>query len=461
MNSTRRPLVALFATVAIVAAACSSGSSPSPSESTGTSAAPSSTEASGGTGSASAGGSAGASAGASFGHIGGTVTVVGSWTGSEQDSFMAMVKPFEDMTGVQVQYTGSRDLAAQLTTGVQAGNLPDVAGLPGPGLMKQWYAQGALKPLDFIDLNGYKAVTPPGYADLGVASDGKLIGIFVKSAVKGLIWYNKATWKGGTPKTWDDLNSAAKSAATGSTKTWCIGLESGAASGWPATDWIEDIVLRQAGPDVYDKWVNGQQKWSSPEIKKAWQTFGQAVNDSYGGPNYILTTNFGSAANPMFKNPPGCLLTHQASFITDFFQKQAGAKPTDYDFFPFPDIDPQFAGAVVGAGDLFGMFNATDQAKALIQWLLTPDAQSIWVKRGGALSGNKNVAISDYPDDASKRAAQILQSAKTFRFDGSDQMPNAMNDAFFKATLDFVKDQSKLDSILSNLDGVQSSAYGS
>ncbi|HEX9045157.1 MAG TPA: extracellular solute-binding protein [Candidatus Limnocylindrales bacterium] len=456
MDSSRRPLVALFATVAIVAAACSSGSSPSASESAGTSAAPGSSE----SGSAAPGGSAGGSAAASFGHIGGTVTVVGSWTGSEQDSFMAMVKPFEDATGVQVQYTGSRDLAAQLTTGVQSGNLPDVAGLPGPGLMKQWYAQGALKPLDFVDLNAYKSVTPPGYADLGVASDGKLIGIFVKSAVKSVVYFAKANWRGGDPKTWQDLQSAAKSAATGSTKTWCIGLESGAASGWPATDWIEDIVLHQFGPDVYDKWVAGQQKWTSPEIKQAWQAFGQVVNDAYGGPNYILTTNFGSGANPMFKSPPGCLLTHAGSFITDFFQKQAGAKPTDYDFFPFPAINPQYAGAVEGAGDLFGMFNATPQAKALIQWLLTPDAQAIWVKRGGALSGNKDVPVSDYPDAASQKAAQMLRDAKVFRFDGSDQMPNAMNDAFFKATLDFVKDQSKLDSILSNLDSVQSSAYG-
>jgi len=133
----------------------------------------------------------GASAAApTFSQIGGSVSVVGVWSGAEQDSFLAMVKPWEDKTGVKVNYTGSRDLQAQLTTGIASGNLPDLAGIPGPGLMKEWYGQKALKPLDFVDFNSYAAATPPGFADLGTADDGTLIGVFTKAAVKGLIWYN-------------------------------------------------------------------------------------------------------------------------------------------------------------------------------------------------------------------------------------------------------------------------------
>jgi alpha-glucoside transport system substrate-binding protein len=391
-------------------------------------------------------------------NIGGTVSVVGSWTGEEQDSFLAMVAPFEDMTGITVEYTGSRDLAAQLTTGIAAGNLPDVAGLPGPGLMVEWYEQGALEPLDFIDLEQYRADTPEGYADLGVADDGNLIGVFVKSAVKGLVWYNVEHWD-GEPGTWDELQQQAQQQAEGDTQAWCIGLESGAASGWPATDWLENIILRQSGPEVYDAWVRGEQQWSSPEIRQAWETFGEAVENAHGGANYILTTNFGSAANPMFDDPPGCLLHHQASFITDFFQNEAGATEGDYDFFPFPDIEAQYSDSVVGAGDLFGMFNDTEQARLLIQWLLEPEAQQIWVERGGALSGNRNVPLEAYPDEVSRRSAEMLQQAQTFRFDGSDMMPNAMNDAFFGATLDFVQNPGQLDSILQRLDQVQQDAY--
>jgi alpha-glucoside transport system substrate-binding protein len=430
--------------LALMAAACggsSSEGSPSASTKTTASAAP-------------------AGATPTFAKIGGTVSVVGSWSGSEQDSFLATVKPWEELTGVKVKYTGSRDLSAQLTTGIASGNLPDLAALPGPGPMKDWYEQGALKPLDFVDFDAYAAATPPGFPDLGKAEDGKLVGIFTKAAVKGLVWYNPKVWTAGTPKTWDELTAAAKTAATESgAKPWCIGVESGGDSGWPGTDWLEDIVLRQAGPDVYDAWVRGEQKWSSPEITSAWQTFGAALNDAHGGAKYVLNTNFGRAGNPLFGTKPGCLLHHQASFITDFFKNEGGAKVGDYDFFLFPDITPEFAGSVTGSGDLLGMFNDTPQARSLVQWLLTSEAQEIWVKRGGFISGNKGIDLESYPDEASRRSAAILQQAKTYRFDASDQFPPAMNRAFFKAVVDFVGDQGKLDSILAGLDDVQADAY--
>jgi alpha-glucoside transport system substrate-binding protein len=452
-------LAALVAAGALIVAACGSGStggsaSPAasaPSESAGASA-----------GSESPGESpSGSGSGFQFEQLGGQVSAVGSWSGSEQDSFLAMVKPWEEGTGAKVNYTGSRDLSAQLTAGIAAGNLPDLAGLPGPGLMREWYDQGALKPLDFVDFNAYSSATPAGFADLGKADDGKLIGIFTKAAVKGLIYYATKTFsQPPSAATWDELNQLASTTATGDTKEWCIGLESGAASGWPGTDWLEDIVLRQSGPDVYDAWVKGEQKWTSPEIKQAFQTFGEALNNAYGGTKYIVNTNFGKAANPMFDDPPGCLFHHQASFITDFFKNEAGAKDGDFDFIPFPDINTQFAGSVTGGGDLFGMFNDTPQARSLVQWLLTPEAQQIWVERGGFISGNKNVPLDKYPDDASKKAAEILQNAQTFRFDASDQFPGAMNDAFFQGVVKFAQDQGQLDSILQSLDQTQADAYG-
>lgn len=392
--------------------------------------------------------------------IGGEVTVVGSWSGAEQDSFLAMVKPWEEKTGAKVKYTGSRDLNAQLTTGIASGNLPDLAGLPGPGPMKEWAAQGALKPLDdVVDFDAYAAATPSGFADLGKTDDGQLVGIFTKAAVKGLIFYNTKNWTAEAPATWEDLNTAATEAAKGDTKTWCVGVESGAASGWPGTDWLEDIILRESGPDVYDAWVKGEQKWSSPEIKQAFETFGEVLDNSHGGSDYVVNTAFGKAANPMFDDPPGCLLHHQASFITDFFKNEAGAKEGDFAFFPFPDINAEFSGSVTGGGDLFGMFNDTEQAKSLINYLLTPEAQAIWVKRGGFISANKGVALTDYPDETSKKSAEILQNAKVFRFDGSDQFPGAMNDAFFKAVVKFAQNQDQLDSILAGLDKVQADAY--
>ena len=389
------------------------------------------------------------------GEIGGVVTVIGTWGGSEQESFLAMVAPFEAATGVDVQYTGTRDINTVLSTGVASGILPDVAGLPGPGQMTEWFKAGALKPLDdVLDVATYTADTAPALVELGTV-DGKIASIFTKAAVKGLIWYNPKVYTGGEPATWDALMGTSADPAS---NLWCIGLESGAASGWPGTDWIEDFVLRQSGPEVYDGWVAGTQKWSSPEIKSAFEAFGAAAADSYGGSDAILTTNFGDGGNQLFTDPPGCVFHHQASFITDFFKKQGGAAEGQYDFFRMPDLNSAYAGATTGAGDLFGMFNDTPQARALMAYLVTADAQAIWVARGGALSANAKV--TEYPDEIAKRSAELLAKAGVFRFDGSDLMPVAMNDAFWKAILDYVKTPANLDSILTNLDTVQTSAYG-
>jgi alpha-glucoside transport system substrate-binding protein len=384
-----------------------------------------------------------------------SVTVVGTWGGSEQESFLAMVKPWEDRTGNKVKYTGSRGLGAYLQTAVASGTLPDLAGLPGPGEMADFYKQGALKPLDdVLDLATYKAETAPAFVDLGTADDGKTIGVFIKSALKGLIWYNTANFTGTAPTSWDAVMGADKGNAE---NLWCVALESGADSGWPGTDWIEDIVLRTAGPDVYDEWVAGKHKWSSPEIKAAFEAFGKVLDDTYGGATTVNSTNFGDGGNPLFTDPPGCLFHHQASFITDFFKKQGGAADGEFDFFPMPDINSEFAGAFTGSGDLFGLFSDKAAAKDLLKYLTTAEAQQIWVDRGGALSANTKVTT--YPDDVSKRSAETLTSAKIFRFDGGDLMPSAMKAAFFRAMVDFAEDQSKLDAILTSLDETAAGAY--
>jgi len=341
------------------------------------------------------------------------VTVIGTWGGSEQESFLAMVKPFEDRTSIDVQYTGTRDLNAVLTTGVASGVLPDLAGLPGPGQMAEYAGLGVLVDLSTVlDVDTYTSETSSGLVDLGTV-DGKIVAVFIKAAVKGLIWYNPNVYSGGVPTSWDDTGAKAASAATGSTKPWCVGLESGAASGWPGTDWIEDFVLRQSGGDVYDKWVAGTQTGSSAEIKSAFEAFGAVIQDASGGSDAVLTTNFGDGGNGLFTDPPACVFHHQASFMTDFFKNQGGAQDGEFDFFLMPDLNSEFAGSVTGAGDLFGMFHDTPQARELMKYLVTAEAQAIWVGRGGALSASKSVTT--YPDDISQRSGEILGNAKIFR----------------------------------------------
>jgi alpha-glucoside transport system substrate-binding protein len=426
----------------LLAAACSSGASPS----------------------ASAGGASGTPAATASGGApnlsGQSVTVIGTWSGSEQDAFLQMVKPWEQETGATVKYTGTRDINTILATGVASGVLPDLAGLPGPGQMAEYAQAGALQPLDnVLDINTYTSETSPGLVKLGQVS-GKTYGVFIKAAIKGLVWYSPKLhdYSSSPPATWDDLMSQGAANQGNAKALWCLGIESGAASGWPGTDWIEQLVLHGAGPDLYTNWYQGKVKWTDPAIKQAFTTYvNDVVAKSFGGPTTIVATNFANAGDPLFTSPPGCEFLQQASFITGqgaFKTKTAG---TDYNFFPFPSINSQYATAVEGAGDLFGMFHATDAAKSLMAYLVTAKAQDIWVKIGGALSANKNA--TDYPDDISKRSAQLLANAQYFVFDASDNMPSAMNAAFWTAMVDLSRGKKTVDQVLSDLDKVQADAY--
>ncbi len=411
--------------------------------------------------------------GSSSTKTGGTVHVLAVWGGAEQESFMAVLKPFEDKTGIKVQYESTRDLDATLTTRVQAGNPPEVTGAPGFGTLSKFVKQGKVKALDnVVDMGTMRSQYADTWIKLGQVNDqgelgsGKLYQIFSWAAMKGLIWYNPKSFQAKgyqVPKTWDDFTSLVSKVKADGTTPLCVTLESGAASGWPASDWIKEIVLSQSGPKVYDAWWAGKQKWTSPEIKQAWQTFGQLLGPGganvYGGPKYMISTNFGDVGTPMFASPPKCYMLNQGSFITDFFVKaNANLKPVqDFTFFTLPAINQQYAGSTVAAGDSFSMMKDTPQARELIKYLTTPEAQAIWVKRGGKISPNKNVSTSDYPDDTAKGVAQALAAAKTADFDAGDLMPSDMRSAWWSKTLDFVQDQSKLDGILADLDKVQAS----
>lgn len=411
----------------------------------------------------------GASPGATGGDgaLGGTVSILAVYADAEEESFLAMIEPWATENGVEIEYTATRDINAQLTTQIDGGNPPDIAGLPGPGPMAQYARDGELVPLDdVIDMDTYSSQYDQGWITAGTVDD-QLIAIFTKVAVKGLIFYNPEQFEAAgyeVPEDYDGLTALVDQIAADGTAPWGVGLESGAASGWPGTDWIEDFVLRQSGPDVYDAWVAGEQAWTSEEIRAAFEAFGAWAADEefvVGGGNQVINTAFGNGGDCLFADPPECFLHHQASFITGFFEDNfpdVAVAGETYDFFPMPGME--FNG-VTTAGDLFGMFNDTPQARSLMQYLTTPEAQQIWVERGGAISPNKEVPVDAYPDETSARFAQIILDAETTRFDASDLFPAEMNEAFFEGILNYVQNPDDLDSVLEELDSVQESAYGS
>ena len=390
-----------------------------------------------------------------------TVTIIGTWTDAEQESFLAMVKPWEDETGNKVKYQGTRSINDILAAGIPTGVLPDLAGLPGPGQMADYVKAGALQPLDdVLDVATYTSETSPALVDLGKV-EGKTYGVFIKAALKGLIFYNPALhdYAGAAPATWDELISQGEANQGDAEALWCLGIESGDASGWPATDWIENILLRQAGPDVYNDWWAGKLAWTDPAIKAAFDLYMDVVENSYGGGTNAVATAFQTAGDPLLADPPGCEFFQQASFMSGqgaFAAKTAG---TDFSAFPFPAINADYANAIEGAGDLFGMFHATDAAKSLMKYLVTADAQNIWVQRGGALSANKNA--SDYPDAFSAAQGGAVAAAEQFVFDASDLMPSAMNAAFWQHMVSLTAGSETVDEALAALQTVAEDAYAS
>jgi alpha-glucoside transport system substrate-binding protein len=398
--------------------------------------------------------------------LGGKISILATWVDTEEENFKAMIQPWVDANNVEVEYEGNRDLATILTTRLEGNDPPDVAGIPNPGAMAEFARNGDVLPLDdVVDVGAMADNYNQGWIDAGTV-DGKFVGIFIKVAVKGLIWYNPEAFTAGSyevPTDWASFDALVEKIKDDGTTPWGVGLESGGDSGWPGTDWIEDLVLRQSGPEVYDKWVAGTLKWSSPEIKKAFEAFGKWAADPayvFGGPNTALSTAFGNGADCLLSDPPGCYLHHQADFMSSFlttnFPDTAVAGET-YDFFPMPG--DAFNGATA-SGDLFGMFKDTPQARSLIQYLITPEAQAIWVGKGGATTANSAVSLDAYPDDTSKAIAEGLNAAEVVRYDAGDLMPAQMSRAFFGAILDYVQNPDNLDQILADLDDVQTEAYG-
>ena len=396
-----------------------------------------------------------------------TVTVLGVWGGAEREAFIRTLEPFEAAAGVKVDFTGTRDLPAVLTTRVAAGNPPDISVLPNPGQMQEFAKIGALVDLGkFMDVNKLQREYAKTWIDLG-SYRGNLYAIFFSADLKSLVWYSpKAFTNAGydIPRTWDELIALSDKIAGGGTTPWSIGLESGAASGWPGTDWIEDIMLRIASPKVYDKWVNHEISWMHPTVKRAWQLFGQIARNEkyvYGGASMALTLNFGEAPNMLFTTPPKAYMHKQATFIKSFILKYNPEliPGEDFSFFPFPSIDPEYGTPALGAADMFAMFNDTPQARALMRYLATAGVQEIWVAQLGKLSANRMVNPNAYPDDLTRRAAKILASSETFRFDASDLMPAAVGSgSFWTGILDYVGGE-ELNSVLKRIEEVAVEAY--
>ncbi len=446
----RRRLVAVgsgLAAVSLLAAACSSSSKGG----TGTT---SSTPPAGGSSStsASASGSATASGSASgacsqysayMGHSGTTVSMFGSIISPESDSLNKSWADFQKCTGITIKYEGSNDFESQLTVRVQGGTAPDLAIIPQPGLLQQMVKLGAVKKPPAGVVANEDKYWNKAWKQYG-SVDGTFYAAPQSANMKSLVWYSPKMFSQAgyqVPTTWKDLMALSDKIAADhpDSKPWCGGIGSGTATGWPATDWLEEVVLGQYGGQVYDDWVSHKVKFASPQIEGAmktvanWMQNPKYVNGGFGGVSTIATTTFQDAGKPIVPSVNKCWMLQQASF---YAAQWATIDPAlkvgpDGDVFAFklPPVDPSVTSdEVEGGGEFTTAFSDRPEVQAVQTYLSSADWATSRVKvASGWVSANNGVPADAYSSPIDQLSAKYLtdQSA-TFRFDASDLMPAAV-----------------------------------
>ena len=379
------------------------------------------------------------------------VTITGPWTGNEKEKVDKVFAYFTEATGASVNYSGSDSFEQDIVISARAGSAPNLAVFPQPGLASDMASQGLLTPLpegtgEWVAEN---FAAGQSWVDLGTYADAdgndQLYGLFYRVDVKSLVWYNPIAFDEAgydIPETMEELKDLTQTIVDDGGTPWCIGLGSGAATGWPATDWVEDLMLRTQSPADYDAWVANDMKFDDPKVIAAIEEFGWfARNDDYvqGGAQAVATTDFRDSPAGLFSIPADCYMHRQASFIPAFFP-EGTVVGEDVDFFYFPAYEEKELGKpVLGAGTLFGITNPSDATNVFLEFLKLPIAHELWMAQGGFLTAHAGVNTATYEDDSLRAQGEILLNATTFRFDASDLMPGEIGaGAFWTGMVDYV-----------------------
>lgn len=390
-----------------------------------------------------------------------TIQILGNFSGEEATAFEAALQEFPDKD-IQVVYTGSQDFATLVRSRVQANNVPDIGLFPQPGLLADIAKTGKLLDVsEVVDLDTVKDNIIPGFIDAAEV-DGTTYGVPMRMAVKSIVWtpkpeFEQAGYK--APETLDELFALADAIKAKGQTPWCIGMESGAATGWLATDYMEDLVLRLAGPETYDKWVSHEIPFNAPEIKEAGQAFERIFapeGNVLGGRKAISSTSFQTALNPMFASPAKCFMSKQGNFIqSPGFFPDAVQQDIDNNaaVFAFPGTEAGKPAPALLGGDLAAAFNNDPSTKKVMEFLASEDFGGPWAKAGGWISPYKGFDASNYPNDTTREIAENALAAEVGRYDGSDAMPAAVGaGSFWKGMTAWVSGQKTLDQVLDEIE---------
>jgi alpha-glucoside transport system substrate-binding protein len=396
------------------------------------------------------------------------VTIAGAWMGAEQESFQAVLDEFTTQTGIPISYTAYTftDLKDHLSKCGASGTCPDIAMVPSTGLISELDNLGDLVPLEPIlpDFDTYYTTT---WRMLGSVGD-TLYALPFKADTKSIIWYRPQAFQEITatiPVSWTGLLNLSDALVASGQTPFSIGAESTGASGWPLSDWLENILVRVAGPEVDLKLVTHDIAWTNPGVVESMQRF----NDIFGQNDYqlggitgTLETNFYDALIQVFTPTHGATMYFNGTWVqTAIAERFPGLIPvTDYNFFEFPEINPQFDQPVIGGADFAVLFNNTADPQALMQFLATPDAAQIWIARGGFLSPNMGVDLNSYPDELSRMQVEQLIGAPVFLFDLDDQLPSELQQYVWNALLQYVAHPDQLMSILQGIEAEATKLQG-
>ena len=397
--------------------------------------------------------------------VSGSVSIAGVWTGVEQRNFQAVIDAFnEQYPDVTIRYQPAGDnLPTVLSTAVQGGNPPDLAAIAQPGLIREFQAKGALKPLDFAQ-ETLDANYPADFIKLGTIDD-QVYSFLFKGANKSTVWYNVAAFEAAgveAPATFDDFTAAARTIKASGVPAYSLG----GADGWTLTDLFENVYLRQAGGDKYDQLTAHEIKWTDPSVKEALRTMAAILGDTdniAGGTTGALQTDFPTSVSNVFSDSPRAAVVIEGDFVPGVVAGKSKLRAeTGYNAFPFPAIGDA-SNAVVGGGDSIAVFNDTPAVEAFVNFLASPEGASVWVKLGGFSTPNRSVDPADYPDAITKTVAEPLANAETFRFDMSDLAPAAFGgtpgQGEWKILQDFLKNPGDVDGTASKLEAAAAKAY--
>ena len=400
------------------------------------------------------------------------VTITGALIGEDQEGFRANFESFTEETGIVVTYQGSDNFEQEIQIQMESGDTPDFALWPQPGAVVDAASRGMLTSLEDlgIDLDGYKTNFSSYLVGLGTV-DGVIYGGANAANLKSIVWYQPAEFEARgyeVPETWDAMIALADQIVADGMNPFCFGMYSNGASGWLATDWMEDIMLRTGeGTTSYDKWVTNELKFSSPTVKNAATLLSQIMHtENYvvGGTDAIVSTYFGNAQDPMFTKDangnPGCFMHRQASFIPSFWPESAQAGVgVETTVFPFPVIDASLPKAALGAGDMWGAFNDREATKAVAEYMLSENfhAAAAAMPNNARLSAHTGFDTTQYSKDINRVLGDIIAdalAADAFRFDASDIMPPEVGQgSFWKEMMNLaVEGPGYIDTALENID---------